>query len=225
MGYAGELFAANPNEAFKLSRDAAEQGNVDADVNVGVLYLAGQGGVEKDYGEAYRRFKSSADLGNQIGRHELGYMYARGLGVPVDVAKGRALMREAAMVQISSEQTSFFELRPFPTEAPKGKHALAWLRRGAEHGSQWGQYILGTIYESGALDVAPDFDEAAGWQRKAAKQGNAHGAEALGRLYETGRGVKKDLVEAFGWYSLAAKKGASSSRSSPRATRTPRTAR
>lgn len=48
---------------------------------------------------------------------------------------------------------------------------------------------------------------AAGWFQRAAGRGDAIAQLNLGELYETGRGLPRDLSEAWIWYSLAARLG------------------
>ena len=47
--------------------------------------------------------------------------------------------------------------------------------------------------------------EAVKWYRKAAEQGHAEAQFNLGCCYANGQGVAKDKVEAYAWFSMAAK--------------------
>jgi TPR repeat protein len=49
------------SEAGRLYKLAADQGNSDAEANLGVFYENGRGGLAKDDKEAARLFKLSAD--------------------------------------------------------------------------------------------------------------------------------------------------------------------
>jgi TPR repeat protein len=70
--------------ALREWRTLAEQGDADAQVNLGVLYDNGQG-VPKDYKTAVYWFRLSANQGNAMAQSKLGLMYERGNGVPQDV--------------------------------------------------------------------------------------------------------------------------------------------
>ena len=78
----GEVVAANPHEAAKWYRKAAEQGYAQAQYNLGVLYDDGMG-VEQDKAEAARWFRRAAEQGYVRGQYNLGLMLANGLGVPI----------------------------------------------------------------------------------------------------------------------------------------------
>ena len=51
--------------------------------------------------------------------------------------------------------------------------------------------------------VAQDSAEAVNWYRKAAGHGNADAENTLGAIYAEGRGVPRDYVRAYAWFSLA----------------------
>ena len=64
-------------------RQAADQGDAEAQYNLGVMYNTGMG-VLKDDAEAVRWFQLSADQGHASAQLNLGFMYALGRGVLKD---------------------------------------------------------------------------------------------------------------------------------------------
>ena len=76
-------------EAARLLRKAADQGNAEAQYNLGAMYRAGQG-VPQGNAEAVRWFRKAADQGDAKAQYNLGVMYHDGQGVPQDLV--RALM-------------------------------------------------------------------------------------------------------------------------------------
>ncbi len=52
-----------------------------------------------------------------------------------------------------------------------------------------------------------DLDRAASFYRQAARLGYADSQNDLAKLYEHGRGVPRDPIEAYFWYTLAAANG------------------
>src|SRR5258705_175806 len=67
-------------EAVRLFKLAVDQGNADAQDNLGLMYAQGRGGLSKDEAEAARLFKLAADQGNPGAQTNLGFMYAQGRG-------------------------------------------------------------------------------------------------------------------------------------------------
>ena len=63
----------------------AEQGDVLAQYNLGMMYQNGQG-VTLDYKEAVRLYSLSAEQGNATAQLNLGVMYTKGTGVLQDYA-------------------------------------------------------------------------------------------------------------------------------------------
>ena len=77
-------------------RQAADQGDAEAQYNLGVIYNNGEG-VPKDDAEAVRWFQLAAEQGYAKAQFELGYKYRWGHGVPLDDAEaGRAGPRQSA---------------------------------------------------------------------------------------------------------------------------------
>ena len=71
--------------AYKLWLPLAEQGDVEAQYNLGVMYYKGEG-VSKDYKEAVKWFRLSAEKTYAGSQNNLGGMYYKGQGVPKDYA-------------------------------------------------------------------------------------------------------------------------------------------
>jgi len=70
-------------KAFEIFKAFAEQGNVDGQYNLGVMYGKGQG-VPQDYAKAAKWYRKAAEQGNVDGQYNLGLMYDIGQGVPQD---------------------------------------------------------------------------------------------------------------------------------------------
>ena len=64
-------------EAVRWYRLAADQGDADAQLNLGVMYDNGRG-VLKDEAEAVRWYRLAADQGDAAAQFNLGNMYAKG---------------------------------------------------------------------------------------------------------------------------------------------------
>lgn len=70
-------------DALREFRPLAEQGDANAQVNLGNLYMRGRA-VKQDYYTAYDWYARAARQGNVAGQAKLGLMYYYGLGVPED---------------------------------------------------------------------------------------------------------------------------------------------
>lgn len=81
--------------AMRWYRQAAENGNAEAQDNVGLFYLMGMG-VKKDAAEGARWLRKAAAQGNEVAERNLGVMYLQGMGVPADREEGIRWLRKAA---------------------------------------------------------------------------------------------------------------------------------
>jgi len=82
-------------EAVKWYRKAAEQGDADAQFNLGVMYDEGHG-VLQDDAEAVKWYRKAAEQGNAKAQFNLGVMYGNGRGVPQDYVEAHKWFNLAA---------------------------------------------------------------------------------------------------------------------------------
>ncbi|WP_198551972.1 MULTISPECIES: tetratricopeptide repeat protein [Psychrobacter] len=73
------------DRAFELYQKAAQQGNAEAQHNLGVMYYSGKS-VNQDYIEARKWFEKSADQNYADAQLSLGVIYEYGEGVSQDMA-------------------------------------------------------------------------------------------------------------------------------------------
>jgi pilus assembly protein CpaF len=103
-------------EATTWFRNAADQGNGDAQDNLGWLYENGWG-VAKDYAEAMRWYRRAADQGNSNAQNNLGRLYRSGWGVAPDHSQAVNWFRKAADQGHAAAQVNL-ESKYGTTEAP-----------------------------------------------------------------------------------------------------------
>ena len=77
-------------------------------------------------------------------------------------------------------------------------------RKDEEYKNPEDQFNLGNVYATGEIGVGKDLVKAVKWYRKAEEQGNAKSQCDLGLAYHNGKGVDKDLLEAYAWNNLTA---------------------
>lgn len=88
-----------------LDRLAAEQGDAQAQNNLGALYATGQG-VEKDFAEAVKWYPKAAEQDNPQGLANLASMYGEGRGVPEDAKAAFVLCAKAAKLGFAVAQNN-----------------------------------------------------------------------------------------------------------------------
>ena len=86
---------AEAAQVLKSARPLAENGNANAQYNMGVLYDEGYG-VEQDYAQARDWYEKAAAQNYSKAEHNLGIMYQEGHGVPQSDAKAAEWFKRAA---------------------------------------------------------------------------------------------------------------------------------
>lgn len=81
--------------ALREWQDLAEQGDANAQYQLGVLYYRGEG-VPQDFDEAATWFKAAADSGDADAQFNLGLMFSHGQGVPQDFVQAHLWFSLAA---------------------------------------------------------------------------------------------------------------------------------
>ena len=89
--------------AAKWFMNAAERGNADAQLHLGIMLLNGYG-VEESASKAEKWFKLAADQGNRSANRELGLLYVEGNGVSFDRELGMRYIAKAASMGDDASQ-------------------------------------------------------------------------------------------------------------------------
>ena len=191
-------------------RNAAEQGDADAQYNLGVLYYKeweSQGVPHDDTQTAfwYRTIRAWRAWINSADPYNLRYTQAV-------YWFRKAAEQGDADAQYVLGNIYYYGHGPLSMKLIMGGHnsqvaqAALWYRKAAEQGDADAQNALGDLYDSdqGGLQ---DYEQAAVWYRKAAEQGDADAQESLGDLYRDGDGVPRDYAQATLWLRKAAEQG------------------
>lgn len=87
------------------------------------------------------------------------------------------------------------------------QEAIAACTQAAEEGGLDVAVLLGEVYEEGFSDLEPNYWEAVKWYRYGAERGAYTAQLSLGMMYYHGKGVMKNLVEAFAWMDVGSSSG------------------
>jgi TPR repeat protein len=192
-------------------RRRAEQGDAMAQVEMGLMYFAGNK-VPQNFSEAESWWKRAADQQNAVAELNLGVMHQNGVGVPKDEAEAVRWYRRAAE---HGDDTAQFRLAQayYSGTGALMDFVLAaeWYRKAAEQGNVLAQLTLGFLYRAGE-GVMRDLELAIEWWRRAAEQGNANAQFDLAMAYRDGDGVMQNIIEAYTWAALAAENSSGESR-------------
>ena len=196
---------AEDQELDKIRR-AAEQGDAEAQTDLGGMYRDGQG-LPQDDAQAVHWYRRAADQGYAPAQDNLGRMYQNGRGVPQDDAQAVSWYRRAADQDEANAQNNLGAMYQMGRGVLRDyTQAVHWYRRAADQGYAPAQDNLGRMYQNGR-GVPQDDAQAVSWYRRAADQGHARAQANLGWMYANGRGVPQDDTQAVSWYRRAADQG------------------
>lgn len=182
----------NYTEAFKEWNEAAQQGDVDAQYNLGCLYLRGEG-VPQNKAWAADWLRHAADQGdldaatwllfsNSVTDERRKEFFSRKLK-PTD------RFRLTFVAQLSDGK---IHRRPCATDEKNGAEI---------------EFSLGLYYETGSAGFPQDDRQAAEWYRRASDRNFADAQTKLAYLYAAGRGVERSQIEAARLFRRAAEQG------------------
>jgi len=192
MLYSGKGVVKDKARAVYWFVKAAQNGDVSAQYNLGVLYSTdnelpndypkmdqgeiyfevSQGARTSRQQKAFTWYKKAAEQGHVSAALNLGVMYNQGIGIKLDY-----------------------------------KNAIKWYKVAADKGSNKAQLNLGILYDLGR-GTKRDVVLAAKYYRKAAEKGMRDAQYNLGIIYYNGTGgIKRDYLESYAWLALAKEQG------------------
>jgi len=180
---------------------AAQTAYPPAAVALGFIYDT----VDDDYQHAQASYQRAAVGGSPIGQFDLGLIYEKGKGEPVDFVKARALYQQAAA---QGQAQAMVQLAGLYLNGQGGERdeqqAMTWYKKAADKGDRDALYQLGVLSETG-LAMKLNYPEALQYYQQAADKGNAKATLALARMYRYGLGVPKNEAEATKLYNTLSK--------------------
>lgn len=169
-------------KSYQTLESRAFAGVAAAQHDLAALYVAGTGGVPRDYGRAVFWFTKSAEKGMANAHYNLGVMYQQGLGVPQDAAAALGWYERAAQL---GHPEAMYNLGIANIEGIGADRniarGVAFFKQAANAGVSQAAYNLGVLYESNFIGPA-DLTKAAEWYQTAANEGHAEAKKSLARL-------------------------------------------
>lgn len=151
--------------------------------------------------------RHAAARGDVLAEYEVARRFSYGIGIPKDPEQAVKWYMQGASKGFAPSQyrlATYYE-RGRGIEKNLGR-AKAWYQRAAMLGNVKAMHNLAVI--STALDKdSTDYKTAIYWFRQAANRNLADSQFNLAILYHNGVGLSKNNVEAYKWFSLAARQG------------------
>jgi TPR repeat protein len=182
------------NEWLNLLTQAAEQGDVPAQLDLGSLYVQGKE-AESNYAKAFPWFLKAAEKDCFAAQNMVGVMYLLGQGVAKDTKVAWTWFEKAAAGDNTEAFRNLGKLHYQGLGVPAdSKEAFKWFLKAAEHDDAESQNNLSKMYRAGD-GVGQSLAESIKWLERASKNGHPEAQRSLGVSYLTGTGVSKDFAK------------------------------
>jgi uncharacterized protein len=172
IGYEeGKDTQASAVEAAKWYKQAALQGNVDAQFRLARLVAKGAKGLAKNQDMSLKLYESAANGGQAEAQNAMGEIYRQGKGVTADPKKAAEWYRKAAENNNAPAQNSLGLLYLDGKGVARDlREAARYFELAAGQGDGWGLNNLGGMYEMG-WGVPKDPVKAASYYKQAVAKG------------------------------------------------------
>lgn len=203
-GNSDEVIQGWLNESISWFTKAAVAGNIEAQFELGKMYL-GIFGVEQDKEKALKWLEKASENGNVEASYELGEIYygKDAFLQIVDISRAKEYYRRGAE---KSHLNSMQKLAVILDCYGSREEACEWYLKAAELGDAESMYRIGIAYSIGK--GVPENDVlAAKWLLKAADMGHPKAQRQIGEFYLHGWGVEENEQKGLEWLSKASKNG------------------
>lgn len=194
-------------QAMQWLRKAAEAGLLQAQTDLGGIYLeGGKGGIKPNGKEAFYWFSKAAEQGSKEALYYLGLLLYRGMDMPKDEAKALDYWQQAAEAGIAEAQYRYgLALAMHESTIQQG---ISWLGKAVESSAPklaaQAACALGNIYATGKQGISIDMPEAARWYSLAARGGDASAQLVYGIMLLQGDPVPRDTKQGMSYLRLSA---------------------
>lgn len=198
-----------PQESYeeRINRLASE-GDVDACLTLGYMYLYGENGLEQDAQKAFQYYSMAAEKNDKIALNNLGSLYFSGIGVKKDKKRAVELFEKAALLGNNEAAVNLAFVYMTSVKNIDGNMRSTIVRlfnQAAEGGNITGQYMMGMIYYNG-YGIAKNDERAFVLLKKAAEQYD-EAQYQLALRYMNAEGTPRNYKNAVANLVKAAKQG------------------
>ncbi|HEB58059.1 MAG TPA: sel1 repeat family protein [Gammaproteobacteria bacterium] len=151
--------------AYRLWKPLADAGNADAQYNIALLLMNGEG-VKKNDREALFLFLEAARQGHAEAQYNAGYMFAAGRGIATSYIDAKLWWERAAEQGIVAAQYNLGVLYAFGRGVGvDNERAIGLWRKAAKAGYEEARRAMAIAYENGWFGLEKDPDKARQWRQ------------------------------------------------------------
>lgn len=200
-------------EAAKWLKKILDCGDYLGAYNLGVLYLEGGHGLEKDIVKAIEFFKVASEHNVAEAHYNLGTCYLKGLGVQKSNARAVYFFEKSISAGMELPADMLFVIGfYYKSEVRDSGKAYNWFLKAADRGQVEAKVMLAEMYQLGD-GIGKNYAKAVKFYKEVYYNSNCNDIEmeiiyTIGALYDIGGyDLTRNKEEAKKWYRLAANKG------------------
>jgi len=191
------------SEALDWTSKAAEKGYLQAQTDLGALYMYGGKGVEINFEKSSKWFSKAAEQGSVAARCFLGDLLYRGAqGLPQD--KIAAMKNWLSAAEQGLPEAQYRVGHELLRVADSAKQGLIWLEKAADAGFAQAALDLGFVHARGVSGARLDMTKAAFWYEKAAMLGNPKALYICALMMESGEAMPQNSTRAMSFLKISA---------------------
>ena len=176
----------------------ANEGNVDAQLSLGYMYLYGdeEAGVTPDYAKAFEYYSLAANQGDNVALNNLGSLYYSGIGTKKNPYKAAILFTKAAELgNVEAAVNLAFLYLSGSGISQDNTKAINYFIKAADSQNLTAQYMLGYAYYRGFV-VPQDYKKAFELIKSPAQAGFDEAQLVMAKMYLNGEGITKNYGNA-----------------------------
>jgi len=206
IGYVPDEFAVTVyppvGDVFKKLRQAAKDGDAEAQYHVALAYNVGAG-VKRDRKLAWEFMQKAAEQELPIAQAKLGTWHSDAGNFDSAALWWRKAAEQGWAESQHNIGYAYRVGKGVPLDLAQG---LEWTRKASAQGFSISTYTLSEYYATGK-GVEADQERAFAFCKQAAQEGFGPAQLRLAKRFEKGEGIEKDLEQAVHWYQKAGDSG------------------
>jgi len=190
-------------------KNKAAEGDVEAQLNLGYIYLYGANGTNIDYKQALSYYEAAAAQNNPVALNNLGSLYFSGIGTDVDYAKALHFFEEAAKQGSSDAAVNLAIIylgADDKDKTPEKFTKIFDLLKQAQKDNTIAKYLLGYSYLRG-FGTKQNYSKAFQLIKPLADEQYDEAQFVLAEFYINGRGATKNYNRAIQYLQSAVTQG------------------
>lgn len=185
----------------------ANEGDLNAQLTLGYMYLYGEKNVQTDFTEAFKYYEMAANQNSPIALNNLGSLYFNGIGTKRNYYKAAQLFSKAA--ELGSDDAALnlaFIYLSKDSNSQMHSKSIELFKQAAQAGNNTAKFMLGYAYYKG-FEVEQDYAQAIRYIKDSARANFDEAQYVLALMYYHGHGIAQNYGNTVYFLNQASTQG------------------